>query len=70
MIQEYLAISIFGIAIIYTAFSILRFIVDLRKNHLHACGNASCSCNQNKQQKLIAQKIEGKNLKLKQVRLK
>lgn len=44
MIQEYIAVSIFSLAILYTGYQLLRFLIPGRKKEIIGCGSGKCGC--------------------------
>ncbi len=69
MIQEYLAFGIFSSAILYSLVSLIRFVVNFKKNYHSGCG-INCNCQGKKNHKLSGDMIKAKNLSYKHVHLK
>ena len=69
MVQEYLAFSIFGLAILFTLTSLVRFVVGFKKNYQSGCGS-NCNCQEKKNPALSAERVNFKNVRHKHVRLK
>ena len=69
MIQEYLAFSIFGLAILFTILSLVKFVVGFKKNHQSGCGS-NCNCPSKKNHSLSHERVNISNVRQKHVRLK
>lgn len=68
MIQEYLALGIFITAIVFTAISLVRFIISQIKNTGNPACEGQCSCNVEKKLSLKTLSVKGNSYR--SVRLK
>lgn len=44
MVQELIALTIFGSALVYGIFQLGRFLIPSKKKHSHNCGSDECNC--------------------------
>lgn len=56
MIQEIIALSVFGGAVIYSLITLILLLIPAKNKSLQSCGGSSCGCNEKKENDLIKYK--------------